>query len=487
MNKRIAQLFIILVPFFIFICLLYIEICPLGIKTVHLEIGDSSPYIYSILPDDRVSDIQSNAEGEKYISILSEPTYFNVKLPNTEFDQVEVEIEFDSAQQSLIELGALTDIYSENYDLKPIVNKVIDDLEWSRIQEGATTLLQREHKYSSVSDFVNDLPGRDSIGVYQYDLSEPYIDANYTPLINSQTIDVSLRGYHKYLTYIKDEPFYLDIYYMDMNRTTGADDAVVRVRDTNDKIVFEYFINDDGDIIEDQVSSKGTAIINESGWSEGVYSVELSGTSDIFWRSITTAQKYMTFVGKIYIADDVGYLSTPQDASFYTDAKHISFETTHSDSIQNITIGKEIVDIASSHEKYEFIINDPGVVYGYSPCGDIKISGDGKFAFSKDMFFNPDPVQLNAYSNIDSLAIDYIITNYQSPQSIGNWAKASALFGVDKVADLDGFMKFIISTPGVDVFEGDVNIHSITVKFIKGKMSVLDILSALRDLLPFGI
>ncbi|MBU4314907.1 hypothetical protein KJ673_00710 [Patescibacteria group bacterium] len=467
--------------------LLWIDLCPSGVKTISIEAGENSPYIFSVLPSDRVSDLQVAPNGDKYITILNEPTYFNLALPNTDFNKVEVELEFNPKDQPIIELGGLADIYSESYDLKPLFNSSLEQQSWSEVSDADVRLIQREHNFYSVNDFLENLPDRVSIATYHYDLRQPYRISNYQASNSIQTTNVSLRGYHKYLTYLKDEPFYLAVDYMDMNRTTGADDSVIRVRDEQGVVVFEYFIKDDGDLIEDQVSSEGTAVIDQSDWPEGVYSVELSGTSDMFWREISTKQQYMTFVGKIYIADDTGYLPNQRATEFYTDAKHLTFETTHADSVQSVRIDQDMVGVAQSHEKYSYTVTKPGLVYGYSSLGDIKISGDGKFSFAKNMFFNPDPIQLNVYSDVDALGVDYILTSYDLGEQTGDWIASSAIYDIGSLAQTDGAVKFTISTPGLGEFGGEVDIHSITVRFLKDPMTWRDILHELRDLLPFGI
>lgn len=487
MLKRFVQIMIILVPITIFIWLLWIDICPSGVREVSLVMGESSPYIYSILPDDRVSDVQYTADGKVFRTIEDEPTYFNVALPETDFDKIEVELAFDAYQQPIVEIGGLADIYSESYDLEPLLNTGLDQLSWSEVSDGSVKLLQREHKFDSVADFLDRLPDRESIGVYHYNLEAPYRIPDYRASNSVQTVSASLRGYHKYLTYIKNEPFFLEVDYMDMNRTAGADDAVIRVRNEADEVMFEYFIDDDGDILDDQDMSEGTAVIDQSGWPEGVYSVELSGTSDLFWRSFTTKQKYMTFVGKIYIADDVGYLPSPRATAFYTDAKHLTLETTHADSLQSVRMGSEWIGVSQTHTKYQHTVEDRGVVYGYSSLGDMKITGDGKFAFRSDIFFDPDAVTLNAYSDFDALGIDYILTTYDEPEELGLWKTASATFDLDGLAKIDDTVKFTISTPGLQDFGASVDIHSITVRFLKDPMGWKEILHAVRDLMPFGI
>lgn len=487
MLKRFIQLLIILIPVVLFVWLLWIDICPSGIKEVSIEVGESSPYIYNILPAERVSEIAYTDSGDSFVTIVDEPTYFSVELPHTDFDTIEVELEFESNGQPVIELGGLADIYSESYDLEPLLNSQLDQLLWSAVSDLDTRLLQREHNFDSVSDFLSNLPDRGSIGVYHYDLQEPYRIDDYYAQGYEQTFDVSLRGYHKYLTYIKDESFYLAVDYMDMNRTAGADDAVIRVRNEADEVMFEYFINDDGNILENQIDSSGSALIDQSGWPEGVYSVELSGTSDMFWRSLKTKQRYMTFVSKIYIADDVGYLEEQKSTGFYTDAKHLALETTHAESVQMTRVGSSYIDIEATHEKYSHTVESSGLVYGYSPFGDIKITGDGKFSFTSDAFFNPDAVSLNVYSDLDALGIDYILTSYSPVDSGSFWNTASAEFNIDALAKFEDTIKFTISTPALADLGSTVDVHSITARFKKDPMTFWDFLATIRDLMPFGI
>lgn len=487
MLKRLIQLIIILLPIGLFIWLLVIDIVPSGELVIRRQFNELSPYINDILPDERVLAVQYTQEGESFVTIVNDPTYFSMQLPNTDFDWVEVEIEFDGSEQRIIELGALVDIYSRSFDLRPIQNLIIDELDWFKLVDNSTTLLQRNQDYVSIAEFLEDPPELSRIATYQAELTTPYRMHDYTPLNSVQEIDVSLRGYHRLVTYIKDEELYFQAKFMDMNRTTGADEIVVTVRNEEGEEVARQELSDDHNKTENQISSTREIAIKESNLPEGVYTIEFSGTSDIFWRQFATTQRYAVFNSTIYIADDIGYLPENRSTTFFTNAKNFTVETVHADGAQRLLIGVQETLLDKSHEKHHVSIEDVGLVEGITPIGDIKIVGDGKFAFSRTAFFDPDPVKLNTHTDLDALGIDYLLTEYESPEVRGDWQIGSAIFAVDDIKDEENSATFTFSTPFIMQDQQAVKIHAINLKFTKDKLDARGVLHELRELLPFGL
>lgn len=487
MITRIVQLILILIPVALFAHLLVRDIAPSGEFVVLQVMHEDSPYRDRILPDERVSGVQRDLVGDAYVTIQDDPTYFSVHFPQTDFETLDVQIAFRNDGQPIVEYGALIDVFSQAYDLRPLHNLLIEELPWSVVSTEDVTLYQREPKFDSVEAFLQDLPARDRVATYHYDIEAPYILADYQPLGGEQVIDASLRGYHQYKTYIKDEDFYAQLFYMDMNRTTGADNVALRVRNEDGYIVYEQLFEDDGNTTENQISERRTVTIKKSGLPEGVYTVELSGTSDIFWRTITTTQRYVTFVNRLYIGDDVGYLESPRATTFFTNAKHFTIETFHADATQRLTLGNADVLIPRSHEKIKHTVEEVGVVGGHTPQGDVKITADGKFAFSEDAFFDPDPVSLEAQSDFDKLNVDYLITTYQSPVKKDGWLIGEATFTVADVIGEDRSATFSISTPAIIELQGNVDVHAINLRFKKAPLDVRGFMAAIRERLPFGL
>lgn len=487
MISRIVQFILILIPFVIFGHLLVRDIAPSGEFVVMQTMDQDSPYRDRILPDERVSGVQRNMTGDAYVTIQDDPTYFSVHFPQTDFETVDVQLAFQNDGQSIVEFGALIDVFSQAYDLRPLHNLLIEELPWSSVESEGITLYQRDSQFDSVDAFLEDLPPLDRVATYHYDLEEPYIIEDYRPLGGERVIDASLRGYHQYKTYIKDEDFYAQLLYMDMNRTTGADDVALRVRNEDGYIVYEQLFEDDGNTTDNQISERRTVVMKKTGLPEGVYTVELSGTSDIFWRTITTTQRYVTFVNRLYIGDDVGYLENPRSSTFFTNAKYFTIETFHADATQRLTLGDAEVLIPRSHEKIKHSVEQAGVVRGFSPRGDVKITADGKFAFSEDAFFDPDPVSLEAQSDLDKLNVDYLITTYQSPVEQDGWLIGEATFAIADVIGEDRSATFSISTPAIVELQGTVDVHAINLRLNKAPLDTKGFFAAIRERLPFGL
>jgi hypothetical protein len=467
--------------------LLWIDIAPSGVREAVLEMGGYSPFIDRLLPDDRVSDLEVDENGDALISILSEPTYFSVHKPATDFQEIEVELLYQSEGQPLIEVGPRVDIVADAFEVAPLASELIESLDWQVIEEDGMRLFARNHDVTSISRFLDELPARSEIAVLGYELETPYRLSTYLPLGRTQTISMSLRGYHRYVTYLKNESFDLDVMYWDMNRTIGADDALVRVRNEEGEIWFEAPLEDDGNVTENQLPQEETISIHESGWPEGVYQVELVGTSDIFWHTIATSQRYVTFLNQLFIGDDTGYLAEPRATTFYTDAKFIECETYHAEGVQTLTIGSEAIVLNTSHEKVRTDIDESGILAGVTPCGDVKMTGDGLFSFSREAFFNPFPLSIGGMTDLDERGINDVLTTVAEPTEEGEWQKASVTFSTDGIWDENGDAKFVLSTPGIVEQDATVRLHEIRIRFLNEPLNFWGFLAAVRDRLPFGL
>ncbi|MBU1126638.1 hypothetical protein KJ758_03435 [Patescibacteria group bacterium] len=489
MKTRIIQFFIIILPFTLFFWLIWIDIAPSGIKTVVYLAGQDSPYINHLLPSERVEYPDQNKKSESFVRIKGEPVYFSVDLPRTDFDTVEVGLEFRNNQQPILELGALVDPVSDAYDLRPIQNIIIEESDWSLVEDGNIILLDRAGLETSVFDFL-DNPELDKLATYNFELNIPYREPNYQALGYTRVVKTSLRGHHQYATYIKNEVLSLDLTYSDVNRTLGADEVVVRVFNEQDEVVFEEKKNDDQNTTENQEDSKHSISIRLPNLPEGVYRVELSGTSDIFWRILASSQRYMSFVDRVYLGDSVGYEDGLHASNLYTNAKNLSFETAHVEGIQTIKINEKSVDIYTSHKKIDYAIATPGTALIDIPSSDIKITGRGKYALSADAFFEPDPIKLTYNSDLEVLGVNYILAGYSAPQEREGWLANPTShyteFNVDEIKQDNGSAKFILSVPGIED-GGWVDLHKITLTFKKDPITFWQFLAELRERLPFGI
>lgn len=474
--KAIAmKTLIVLAALLPIVWLSWIAAAPNGERTVTWEPGESSPFIQSPLPGERVSEVKESDRGS-FVSIEREPVYVAVFSPSDEFTAATVTMEFDPHDAFAVELGGLTNVAAYAFDFHALSNSKLESLSWNALAQNgddAMLVFARQSVKASVADFLAHVPVRSSVATYRATLPGAYRDASYAPFNGSQQFDVSLRGSHEYVTYVKGETFRTSITYQDINRTFGVDEGYVRVYGEDGKVMLDKPIVDDGNSTEDQVYSTRTIDLIGANWPEGVYRVELSGTSDVVWRKFVTSQRYLSFKNRLFVADDVGYLPTDRQTSFVTNSKSVVLETLHADPGHSVTIGTETVAIPESHAKEYVSVTDAGVVAGQTSSGDVKMTGEGKFAFSKASFFDPDPLALTVNTDFDDAAIQYVLANVPSVQMTAEgWRTASADFDLAKLEKEFGAYKFAIGLPGLAVDEESVDLHRVTVTFQKAPISL---------------
>lgn len=470
-----ARTSIVLLACVPFVWLSFIASAPGGSRTVSWTPGEFSPFITSPLPSDRVSDVQEGERGA-YISLTGEPAYIGVFAPSAAFTSATVTVEFDPHNAFAFELGGLTNLAAYAFDFRALSNSVVEALEWPQLPMSTSSpflVFAKHSTQASVQDFLDHPPARTAIVTYRASLPGVYREPNYAPLDRPQTFDVSLRGSHEYVTYIKNEAFSLSLTYQDINRTFGPDDGYVRVYNEEGIVVASAAIVDDGNTSENQVYAKKTVTLAGNGWAEGVYRVELSGTSDIVWRTFVTSQRYMAFKNRLFVADDVGYLPTDRRTSFVTNSKSLVFETLHADSAQEIAIGEDVVRIPLPHTKTRATILDDGVVAGVTDAGDVKMTGEGKFALSRGAFFDPDPHSLTVNTDVNDGTLAYLVAELPAVSTTADgWRSASTTFDLASLVQEAGAYKFALSLPGRVVDEEPIDIHRISVTFHKEPISL---------------
>lgn len=469
---RFIQFLLIAAPFVVmgWLLNLWLVLSPLGVFAVEHEVGQASPFIDELKPETRVSDVSETEDGEKVQAIQADPVFFFLH-PHREdfFDQVVFDVWFQNNELPIVELGGLARVNSETYTLLPLHNRLIDESDWSRIDEEGLVLLQREKTYNSIEDFFANPPSRNDVAVYRTDFDVPYRLDGYQPTSATQTIDVSLRGHHEFKTYIRDETLFFTFSYMDMNRDEGDDVVQVTVFNENGQPVAEARAADDGNVSDDAVVDQGlkTLVLNAYGLPEGVYKIVMNTTRDVFFRKILTSQQKIVFLNTLFIGDEIGYREPSKGATFYTESKRLRFQTRHAEGVQTVTTGDQSLEIAQPYEWYTLTFADEGLESVAVPTGDVEVVTEGKFAFSPSQYFNPDPVALNAYTTIGQLGVDYVLARYQSPRQEGDWLVATVPFVAWDLYEEDQTWKFSFSTPLIEELGAELLIHRIDTRFIQ--------------------
>ncbi len=484
MNIRLARLVIWSLPIFLFGGLLWNYLVPSGERVVRYEMGDVSPFVQRPLPDERVSELATR-NGDDYVTLLDEPVYFSVTPPPGNFESVKLEVAFDPDGTPTFEIGGLKDVAAQAFDFQPLSNSLLEDLDWTRHDlDGRLAIFSRDAQSDAYQTFLETPPDRSIVATYRADFPTPFRLTNYEPLGGRQKFDVSLRGPHELLTYIKDEDFSLDILYADVNRTYGPDRVSVRVYDENGNLMTEFVGQDDGNIYANQQPRDRTPLkLAGHDWPEGVYRIALSGTSDIIWRTIETSQRYVVAKNQVFIGDDVGFLPTPKATSLFTNAERITLETRHTEGLQTISAGGSPIVINEVGAKYSSLVPGTGVIELRSPVGDVKITGEGKYAFSRESFFDPDPIALTAFTDLESSEVEHVLANLAPVREADGWRVASAAFETSTLAVENNAYKFALSAPGIHDNLGQVSVHAVKVTFQKSHVSIHETLADLKRLI----
>lgn len=160
-------------PVFLFLFLFSRYFVFSGQLHIVYDMEKHSPYI-SLLPEDRISD--PTQEGSvTYRLAEAEPLYMDIRTPRS-FQTARISIFYSNETQDIIELGGLVDRVAESYIFQAVENQYLDNLSWPMIvePENGRTLWQRVPRFESIEAFLEELPEKDEIVVYQYDLGPDY-------------------------------------------------------------------------------------------------------------------------------------------------------------------------------------------------------------------------------------------------------------------------------------------------------------------------
>jgi len=462
---RLIQLILILIPFGILFYLSQQYFVPSGEFIIQHSVHDTSAYIDSLAPPDRVEQpVKINSEWSQ--AIIADPVFFFLH-PHRAFSKLSFEIWFQNETVPIVEFGGRVRTNPEGYDLRPLHNLLIDKLSWKKISQNNLTLLQKKTNYDSIDDFFSNPPKRESVAVYKADYPVSLRLFDYRPSSTLQTIAVSLRGGHEMKTYIKNETLSFEFEYMDMNRDEGSDPVVAIVFDEKGKPVADARAEDDGDLKRDAVpSSMRKLALTVPGLSEGVYKIVLNASRDIFFRKINTTQNKLVFLNMVYIGDEIGYRETTKMTRFWTVSQRLQMQTRHAEGVQDVVIDGKTESVAKPYEMFSFQA-DSGVKMVEIPKGDIEVFVDSPIAFSTSQYFAPDPIAIRSYTEIENSGIEYIFTTYVSPRQEGEWLVQKVEFdSIPLILEKDSW-KFTFSTPLIEAINGKVKVKEINMKWFK--------------------
>ncbi|MFA5946956.1 MAG: hypothetical protein WC813_02945 [Patescibacteria group bacterium] len=471
-KSPLVKIGVVVVPIILFLGLLYNYLGLSGVKTVRYVVGDSSPFIQSLLPSERVGKVENGS-----VKLLDEPVYFSVFAPPGGWETADVKLSFNTGSHAILELGVLKDLFAQAFDFRPFANTVVENLEANGWTGRPVAKLGANINAFVRQEFVGADPSaiKDSeIGVYRAAL--PWAPPRgATSSKREHTFSLSLQGPHELFTAIGDgETLKITINASDLNQVVGADEGAIRVYTKNGEMVAEQGFADDGNATADGLmGSLQSVTIAPDGLPAGVYRIVLSGTSDVVFSTFTTKQNYLVVKNSITLAAHVG------PVALNTNAKKIAVEPLTADALGSAIFGATPITLDTVRAKRTGITAVRDISAIILPGGSVKVTGEGFFALADALFFAPEPAGFTNFTAAPE-AFKALIAYFPPQMKEGDWRVATSTFDLRTLAKERGAYKFVLSAPLVKEKDGGVNIHAIDITFKKPPLTFRSLASSLK-------
>ena len=431
---------------------------PSGMFVTTSMIDGKSAFINPFLPSERVSVPGLQPDGWVGQRITGDPTYFTTRVPGP-YESAEIEIDFRSVRQPLLEFGIVRDAEGNDLDLTPMYLEQLQADVWRTVKNGYVRV--------GISDVRLDDPNSRGLAVWDATSSMPLLQ-DYGGYINET--ELSLRGAHDFYFVPVDGELDVAFGLQDSNREQGKSTVVsFRVFRGEEEIKRESLqTNSSKELKMGKVTEHRIRIAS---LSPGVYQIKFQSDDDVFIRSIKTKSKRWVVGPRLNFGDVVGYVAETYPARAWTNSRHIVAETFHKEGLQDVTLGPAKVEVARTHEAFRIDRTDYqiGAVELFAPNGDIRIIGDGWFALSRGAFFEPKPTRMTDATDLEVEKMVGVITDYKRPENLDNeWLRARFSYPLQGNEDR---LRFVLSAPGVTARVGAVDIGRITVTYKRDPLS----------------
>lgn len=452
------------------------NLVPSGVFIARWRPGKASALIGPIVPESRLLPLNVSADGTSYASLVDEPVNFDVRLPAA-FDTATVSITV-AGDPKVVEIGGLASRETWTNDLRPAANTIIDYLVWPKTAGNGLTLYQREKKFASVEDFLKNMPSS-GVAAYRADVGSLIKLPGYVPTASMRTYKTAFRGAGSIKAYLQNERLDFRFSVQEVNRHDGADGFTASASLGNERIARAAYADDGNDGADGKLSGLRELRLYTDKPVTGIVKIDLPAGDDVVFRQTSTAQQKFVFVNRFYAADNVGYLKEPAAFSVVTNGRRLYATTAHPEAFQKIAAGGASLTVDDLNKPFNVStaeeVRKSGVVSISAPYGDLRLETAGLFAFSREAFFNPDPLPMTWETDVEKDGIDYIITSYVPPEKIGEWRTASATFALNKLSVVSRAANFTVSVPGIAIQQKELRIAAIDVELRRKPLAPGDI------------
>ena len=408
------------------------------------------------------------------VKMTTDLVTFELETPYDDFDFAEVSIEYRGEPDEL--LMGVTDSPNEPYIYKPVHNSSLNDLPWGVLTEGPLTLFQKSGEYASVEEFISRpplaAPGEADyacVAEYYYELPQPVPDIDILRAEAGTDIGTTLRGDHSLYIYV-DGTAELQLTKVEINLDDGPDPLDIILYRGNEP-VWATAAPDDGDESSDGMISAPleTGFVLE-GLESGIYRVDLVCGDDVLIAGLRSAQGYLSFAGRISIADSELYgLGPSRRVTTYTEAQELNVYTDHIEAFQSLTADDESSLIVDEIKRSRLWILSPGLHEISMESGGLTLtSKESFFSFTRESYFDPFPLKVEKYDEALLLTdLEYVLGEYTIPSEDRGWLSRDLYFDLSGMDIKDGKIRFSLLSPGLQQKGGQIILSSLTVRLEK--------------------
>jgi hypothetical protein len=465
MLFRLSRWFVLCLPWFI-ACLcvgawLVARVPPTGIFQRTFVFDGTSPWFNTFLPGQRVTSPGRQPEGWVGQRIFEEPVYASARIPGA-YDEVEVQLDLRPTRQPLLELG-LANREGDQFVMVPIWSEVLQR-GWRQVTRASTTGYVR----SDLPDqTLIDAPANAQLVWQGEGPTRNLMDRR----AEQRTYDISLRGGHDFHFIPVNGVIDLKLSIQDVNRNRGANSVAFRLTQ-GDEVLWTDAIGVSGirDTRPTKVYDKSIRITD---LRPGIYRLSVIADDDIFIRRISTTAEHWVLGPRLYFGDVNGFATSTPSGRAWTNSQHVKIDTVHKEGLQQVRFGSARVDLRETHTSYP-LSRDPRERTGEqlleAARADVRILGDGFFAFDRDRLFYPVPRRLTDVSDPIAEGIQVIYTPYLQPQERETgWKEVRGRYRI--AAEAGQSIRLVLSAPGIATRTGSVDIRSGAIRYLRPPLS----------------
>ena len=426
----------------------YMAVVPSGHISYIYDFKKDNSFISSLSPQGRVELIKEDSQ-----KIIGDPVYFSLQT-SRKFNEVVLRLKYKNNNPEInpiIEAGVLVDKTVWRYKLEPIDNYFLNYIyeQWDIFESESVSLFVNPNisssTYDSLDSFLASPPATNEIATYNYDLDIDYALDNYASSSELNVFETDLRGPYQIFTYIETEDIYFDFTFFDLNKNKDADEININLY-YHDQLIDSGHLDDDG-ISEDSGEVLGSRSVrfDLANMPSGVYKIELRVGDDIITDVIKTKQSKLSFLNKIWIADE-----SISDYSIFTDSNIVHVQTSNPASIQEIKFASSTLNLEETFKQFskELVASTTELIF---EKGDIILAGNGVFSFDLESLLNPALRKIDSSFDLEDSGINYILAKYKKPEKSGDYYTREVKFDLSAAYREDSKYSFLISIPGLRV------------------------------------